>query len=91
MRVKENANVKSRVDLQNLITSVLLKQTDDFTLEDIIHETNLRLVGSPFYASDEMKSRCSDILNTFFLFDNVQCVGLGKYVLSLACSPVSAR
>ena len=89
--VKENADVKTKADLQNLVTSVLLRQTDDFTLEDIIQGANARLIGSSYYDSEELKARCADTLETFFGFNGIQRVAKGKYTLSLSWPAISGR
>ena len=91
MYVKENSNVKTKADLQNLVTSVILRQTDDFTLEDIILSANLRLVGSTYYASEELKERCNDTLSTLYLIGSISGTPKGKYTLSMALPAVSAR
>lgn len=91
MRVKENENVKTRADLQNLVTSVILRQTDEFTLDDIVRAANLRLVGSSYYATEELTARCDDTLNTLFLFNGIQLVGKDRYCLGLSWPAISKR
>lgn len=89
--VKENENVKTRADLQNLVTSVILRQTDEFTLDDVVHDANLRLVGSPYYATEELTARCSDTLHTLFIFNGIQSAGKDKYSPGRSWPAVSAR
>lgn len=91
MYVKEKGDVKTNADLQNLVTSVILRQTGDFTLEDIICKANMRLVGSPYHASEELKARCADTLETLFLIGSISYTSKGKYTLSMCWPAVSAR
>lgn len=91
MRLKENENVKAKADLQNLVTSVILRQTDEFTLEDIVRSANLRLAGSTYYASEELKFRCEDTIETLFLIGSISTTPKGKYVLSMSWPAVSTR
>ena len=91
MYLKENANVKTIADLQNIVTSVILRQTDEFSLDDIIHGANLRLVGSSFYASEELTKRCKDTLETLFLIGSISNARNSKYCLSMPWPAVSRR
>lgn len=91
MRIKENENVKTRADLQNLVTSVILRQRDEFTLEDVIRDANLRLVGSIYYESQELVERCDDTLNTLYLIGSISNAPKGKYRLCMSWPAVSAR
>ena len=91
MYVKENANVKTKTDLQNLVTSVILRQTEEFTLEDVIRSANSRLVGSTYYESEELKERCNDTLNTLYLIGSISGTPKGKYTLTMSWPAVSAR
>lgn len=91
MYAKENANVKTKADLQNLIASVILHQTDDFTLDDVVQATNQKLVGSPYYATEDLQSRCADTLHTLFVFNGIQSIGKDRYAPSTPLPAVSAR
>ena len=91
MYVKQNQSVKTRADLQNLVTSVILRQTGEFSLEDVVRDANLRLLDSPYYGTKELTDRCDDTLNTLFLFNGIQLVGKGKYSLSLSWPAISKR
>ena len=91
MYVKENFDVKTKADLQNLVTSVVLRQTDDFTLEDIIERANKRLIGSKYLESMELKECCEDTLNTLFLIGSISVTSGDKYVLSMSWPAVSGR
>lgn len=91
MYLKENENVKTSADLQNLVTSVILRQKDNFTLEDIVRAANLRLVGSTYYASQELTERCDDTLETLFLIGSISRTAKGRYRLCMSWPAVSAR
>ena len=45
-KIKEGAAVQSKGDLQNLVTSVILRQTSTFSSEDIYQVAKTKLVGS---------------------------------------------
>lgn len=89
MYVKEG--VKTKADLQNLIANVILHQTDDFTLEDVIRDANLRLVGSQYYATEELEYRCADTLHTLYVFNGIQSAGKDRYAPALPLFVASAR
>ncbi len=91
MYVKETAAVKTSADLQNLITSVILRQADEFTLEDVVQAANLRLIGSTYYASQELTERCDDTLETLFLIGSISSTAKGRYRLCMSWPAVSAR
>ena len=91
MRIKENENVKTRADLQNLVTSVILRQTDEFTLADVVKAANLRLEGSSYYGSQELTKRCDDTIETLFLIGSISSAKNGKYRLSMSWPAISAR
>lgn len=79
MFVKENENVKTRADLQNLVTSVILRQTGEFSLDDIVRKANLRLIGSSYYASEDLTACCSDTLHKLFVIGGIQSAGEDRY------------
>ena len=58
--VKEGKDVKTKGDLQNLVTSVILRQTSEFTVDNIYNGTLARLIGSDFYDSLEVKQLCEE-------------------------------
>jgi len=91
MYVKENSNVKTKADLQNLVTSVILRQTNEFTLTDVVNAANLRLVGSTYYESQELIERCYDTVETLFLIGSISNTKSGKYCLSMSWPAISGR
>ena len=91
MYIKENSTVKTKADLQNLVTSVILRQTDEFTLDDVVRDANLRLVGSTYYGTEELTERCADTLHTLFVFNGIQSAGKDKYAPGMWWPAVSAR
>ena len=91
MYLKEQSNVKNKADLQNLVTSVILRQTDEFTLDDVVRGANLRLVGSTYYGTEELTKHCKDTLETLFLIGSISNAKNGKYCLSISWPAVSGR
>lgn len=87
--VKEGKEVKTKGDLQNLVTSVILRQTSEFSVDDIYNGTLARLVGSDFYDSLEVKQRCEDTIGTLFSIDCLDVVGHGKYKLHMSFPSVN--
>ena len=90
-KVKEGKDVKTKGDLQNLVTSVILRQTSEFTVDDIYNETLARLVGSDFYDSLEVKQRCEDTISTLFIIECLEVVEPGKYKLHMSFPSVVPR
>ena len=64
--VKEGRDVKNDGDLQNLVTSVILRRTSEFSVDDIYNGVRDRLTGSDYYDSLEVRQRCEDTIHTLF-------------------------
>ena len=90
-KTKERANVITNTDLENLVANIILRQTDEFTLDDIVRGVNSKLLGTNLFDSEELVKRCDDTLTTMFLFDSVQMVRKGRYALDTCQSNVSKR
>ena len=82
---------KSNSNLENLITQVILNQTGEFSLEDIVHESNSQICDPVLYPSEELKKLCDNILKTLYHFDYIQFACKGKYSLNSCHSTVSDR
>lgn len=89
--VKEGSSVTTKADLQNLVTSVILRQTGEFTLDDIIHGANARLLGSEYFESKELEECCDDTLNTLFIIHSLRSVDKRKYKLAMSWPAVGKR
>lgn len=89
--VKEGKDVKTKGDLQNLITSVILRQTSEFSVDDIYNSTLARLTGSDYYDSLEVKQGCEDTIETLFIIDCLKSDGHGKYQLAMSWPAVNKR
>lgn len=89
--VKEGPEVKTKADLQNLVTSVLLRQKNEFTLDDIIQGANARLVGSAYFESKELEECCKNTLNTLFNINSIRSVSKGKWKLTMSWPAVSGK
>ena len=89
--VKEGVNVKTKGDLQNLVTSVFLRQTSSFSVEDIYIGVLARLKDSDWYDSPEVIQYCEDTLTTLFINDCIRSDGHGKYKLYIAFPSIIPR
>ena len=89
--VKEGKDVKTKGDLQNLVTSVILRQTSEFTVDEIYSGTLARLIGSVFYDSLEVKQLCEESIDVLFLINCLKSVGHGKYELHMSFPSVVPR
>lgn len=87
--VKEGKDVKTKGDLQNLVTSVILRQTSEFSIDDIYKGTSAKLVGSDYYDSMEVKQLCEETLNTLFIINCLKRNQHGKYQLAMSWPAVN--
>ncbi len=86
--IKTGKHVQTHVDLQNLVTSIFLRQTHSFTLDDIERLLKEYLQGSDKYYSHESlsvnaKKVCEDTLKTLRL-SNCLRYEKEKYFLTLS-------
>lgn len=89
--VKEGRDVKNDGDLQNLVTSVILRQTLEFSVDDIYNGVRDRLTGSDYYDSLEVRQRCEDTIHTLFNINCLKILGHGKYQLAMSWPAVNKR
>ena len=89
--VKEGKDVKTKGDLQNLVTSVFLRQTSSFSVEDIYNGVLARLKGSNWYDNPEVRQYCEDTLTTLFINDCIRHDECGKYKLSMSFPAIKGR
>ena len=87
--IKEGKDVKTKGDLQNLVTSVILRQMSEFSVDDIYNCTRAKLVGSVYYDSLEVKQYCEDTINTLFNINSLKSDGHGKYQLAMSWPAVN--
>ena len=98
MNIRKNENVRHTGDLQNLITSAILRQDGMFSKEDIYKKVEKDLEGSDFAEGgvrrreSDVKSRVDDTLNTLSIngcisFDSKQ----KKYKLTMSFPAVNKR
>lgn len=90
-KIKEGAAVQTIGDLQNLVTSVILRQTSTFSAEDIYQAARTKLVGSNYLDHPELKQRCEDTLSTLFIIDCIRSVGKGEYSLAMSFPAINRR
>ena len=89
--IKQGANVKTIGDLQNLVTGVILRQTSEFSIDDIYNEVRARLTGSDYYDSSEVRQRCEDTIHTLFNINSLNVLEDGKYQLAMSFPAVTKR
>jgi len=84
-RVRVREDVESKADLQNLITSVILRQRSPFSIQDILDNTKNQLIGSHFEDSDDItKQMIEDTITELNLIDCVRSIGNKKYKLTMS-------
>lgn len=83
-KIKEGADVQNKGDLQNLVTSVILRQTSTFSAEDIYQAAREKLNGSDYCNRPEVRQRCEDTISTLFIIDSLRSVGKGRYRLAMS-------
>lgn len=74
-RVKEGIDVVCEADLQNLVTSVILRQTKEFSLFDVTQMTRKRLQGSRFLSQCEpsqIEQKCKKTMAELFLVNRLR-------------------
>lgn len=88
--VKTGADVKHKGDLQNLITSVILRQSGTFTKDDVAAGVRAKLQGSAYLDSHEVEQRIEDTLHQLFIIDCLKSDGK-QYQLSMSFPAVTKR
>lgn len=83
-KVKEGARVISIADLQNLVTSVILRQTSAFSTQEIFNLTQDKLHGSVFKDSPIVIERCKETISTLYLIDCLKATDSDRYKLSMS-------
>lgn len=82
-RIKEGADIRSFADLQNLVTSVILRQTTTFSLKDVCERIQEKATGSSFDGTEEITKCCLETISTLYLIDCVSDIGENKYKLTM--------
>lgn len=90
-RVREGADVISKADLQNLVTSVILRQTSTFSAKEISDRIRLKLEGSRYYDSHEVEERCRETISTLYTINCILSVEKGRYKLAMSFPSVVKR
>lgn len=83
-RVKVGADVSSSSDLQNLVTSVILRQTSVFSIADVCEKIEDHLNGSRFSHSPEIELQCKNTISTLFSIESIRMVTPGCYKLAMS-------
>ena len=96
--IRRNEEVKHRGDVQNLITSIILRQSTAFSEEDIYACVETNLERSDFAKNGmrrdeiDVKAMIDDTLNTLFVID---CLTYdpkqGKYGLNMSFPAISTK
>lgn len=83
--VKEGVNVVSHADLQNLVASVILRQTDTFTQESIYKVVKNKLRDSAFQDDFVLVNKhIAETISALFLCSGIKCEQEGRYKLNLS-------
>ena len=90
-RVKVGNSVVSNSDLQNLVTSVILRQTSTFSVEDITGIIKRMLIGSSFQDTAEVAKRCEKTISVLYLNDCLRTTESGQYKLTMSFPSVTGR
>lgn len=88
-RVKEGAAVVTSADLQNLVTSIILRQTSTFSAQDIFANLQSKLVGSQFLNSQEARRRCDETIETLHSVDYLRAIDTIRYKLTMSFPSVT--
>lgn len=90
-RVKEGAAVNSNADLQNLVTSVILRQTSVFSASELCHTVREKLKGSSYLNSPEVEKKCKETISTLYSMNCLKNVESDKYKLSMSFPSVTGK
>ena len=94
--IKTGADVKHHGDLQNLVTSTILRQTDTFSVEDIYNQVNEKLVGSKYCNAGLVRQLCADTIDTLYNICGLSVVDTNlnktnRYQLALSWPAINKR
>lgn len=84
-KVRTKEDITTPADLQNLVTSVILRETSSFSVQDILSKTKDKVKGSPFENSDDRIKRICE--NTIIELNQIDCVRLlekDRYKLAMS-------
>lgn len=90
-KVKEGAAVTSAADLQNLITSEILRRTSAFTEAEICEAIRTKLNGSSYAHSQEVENRCKKTISTLYMINSLRSIEPGRYALAMSFPAVTKR
>lgn len=82
-RLKEGSDIKTYADLQNLISGIILRQTTEFSLEEICRQVESKANGFHLNDSGEIHKRCTETLSALYSIDCIKCMGDDKYKLAI--------
>ena len=86
INIKEGKDVQTKGDLQNLVTSVFLRQSTDFCQSDILSGLNKRLEGSEWFGNPEVETMVKETLHILFINDCLKNSDKGKGYYKLSMS-----
>ncbi|MBQ8805936.1 MAG: hypothetical protein IJZ68_05585 [Bacteroidaceae bacterium] len=90
-KIKTGEEVKHRGDLQNVITSVILRQTGVFTKDAVVEQARKQLIGSKYESGLEVNEMVMETLNSLFNVNAVKSDGHGKYQLCASWPAINKR
>lgn len=82
-RVKEGAEIKTAADLQNLVTSVILRQNKPFSIQDVCCRIIDKAIGSKLNNEEEIRKRCYETISALYLIDCINSMGDDEYKLTM--------
>ena len=89
--IKTGAKVQNKGDLQNLITSVILRQTSTFSSNEIYEKVRENLKGSQYYNNSDLMKHCEDTIEKMFICDFLKRKANGIYILSMSFPALNYR
>lgn len=82
-RIKEGADIRTAADLQNLVTSVILRQTETFSIQDVCLRIKDKATGSSLDNLEEINKRCLETISALYLIDCIRNTGENEYKLTM--------
>lgn len=82
----------SNADLQNLITSVILRQTSVFSTTELCTKIQSKLTGSSYeHSLDVIEQRCKDTISTLYTINCLKNIGVNQYKLAMSFPSIFKR
>jgi hypothetical protein len=89
--IKEGSYIKTEGDLQSFVTSVILRQTSWFSIDDIYHDVLKRLAGTKWHDNPNIRKMCRNAIDTLFNIDSIIWDEHGNYRLLMPLPSASKQ